>query len=596
MIMIVLDIVLIDLQGSLLYANGCLEFKNYLECIETCDNILKTKEKQGSQVMMQTKILKGKARFYAYKKKFNHILANNNLRVTKEGNSILSECFRDMKEAIALLGNCLDQNMLDIEGSSLLDWAMIDCISITNQLDSCKRCLLCRRKKPLRKSHVWPNFVLQSSVESPRDKSCVFGLDKYQVKSAGACIYNMLCYECEERLSQNGEHDFQTKFQLACGEINYSSWLFSFCTGVLFRCMSTAVTFPVHFNDNEIYRVFCECRKHLLSLPVTINNVVVTLSDHERKQLEELNHGLNGKLDMFLFISPHKTQQDFGVIQSAYPRAAVTLSRNVQLNKRQAWFKGHAHFLLLCCHPITLIVPFQNGESSCVLQNKGFHLTSDPLESDQKYTIPSENECVALLPEGVWTVIEQLAEHSLANYSNVFRFTSSGAEIPNIQPAPEADTTIAVEDHNIKPEFNFLPRGYEIIKPFTRLSHSQRVMLPEGHHVILHSTLTVPSQNTDFTLLLCIDEPKSTPVDEYLYLIFVAKNEKFHFLYVDGVAVEVKDNKLTLTDFLQENKIANMMRYDLPGLQRILNGVIPNKHFDNIDLMVHLVNYRRYVV
>lgn len=101
---------------------------------------------QGAQVMTETKVLKGKARFYGYKRKLMNILVNKNIRLTKEGSKILSECFTYMKEVILLLGNALDQNMLDAEGSKLLDWAMIDCISTTNQLHCCKRCLLCRKK------------------------------------------------------------------------------------------------------------------------------------------------------------------------------------------------------------------------------------------------------------------------------------------------------------------------------------------------------------------------------------------------------------------------------------------------------------------
>lgn len=149
--------------------------------------------------------------------------------------------------------------------------------------------------------------MIKPMVESPKDESCTFGLDKHQMKSPGTCTYQMLCMVCEGRLSQNGENDFETKFQLAYGEISYSSWLFSFCAGEIFRCLSTAVTFPWHFNDSEIYKVLVECRKHLLSLSVKINNKVVTLSDCERRQLKELDHNLNGRLDIFLFISPLKT-------------------------------------------------------------------------------------------------------------------------------------------------------------------------------------------------------------------------------------------------------------------------------------------------
>lgn len=570
-----------------------MESKNYLESVEVCDSILKTKEKQRKFVMMQSKLVKGKARFYVYKRKLMHYLMNKNMRVTKEGSSILDECFSYMKEAIALLGNALDENFLDAEGSRLLDWAMIDCLSTTNQLNSCKRCLVCRQKKSLRKSHIWPLSVIKSLTESVRDNSCVFGLDEHKLKSVGTCTYQMLCFECEQRLSQNGENQFQDNFQPACAEINYSSWLFSFCAGLLFRCLSTVITFPKHFNDGEIYKVLLECRKNILSLKITINKKEVTMNECEVRQLKELNSHLDGTLGIFLFISPLKTQQDYGIYQMPYPQASIILSNSLKLHKRKQFFSGHVHFLLLCCGPITLIMNFD--QSLCTLKKRGFHLTPSSTTSDQRYAVQSEENCIALLPVGVWALLEKAAEHSLNSFSNVFRFMPSSAkQQPVIQPETAAEKSVVVKDPDVKLPFNYLPKEYKI-KPYVGLPHGESVTLPDGHLVIIHSTLSVPSQNTDLTFLLCIDEPNSTADHECLYVIFSAGNINAHFSYLDGVAVEVQDNKLVLTKFLQQNKIADKMRYNLSCLQQLLNKVLPNKHYDNINLLVHLVKFRRFV-
>lgn len=142
------------------YANGCLEFKNYNDCIEVCDIVITAITNGTDPTSIEAKIIKGKAKFYVYKQKLQHILVNGNVVATPEGRNVLyNECFNSMKEAIALLGNGLDQNLLDKEGSKLLDWAMIDCLSMTNQLNKCNRCLLCRQKRPLSRSHVWPKFI-----------------------------------------------------------------------------------------------------------------------------------------------------------------------------------------------------------------------------------------------------------------------------------------------------------------------------------------------------------------------------------------------------------------------------------------------------
>ena len=119
------------------------------------------------------------------------------------------------------------------------------------------------------------------------------------------------------------------------------------------------------------------CRKHLLSLPVSIDEKRVSLNECERRQLEDLNHHLNKRLDIFLFISPLKLQLNYGAYQDAYPQAAIALSRSEKLDRKGQFFNGNIHFLLLCCGPITLIIQFDHSLS--FLKNKGFHLTSDPV-------------------------------------------------------------------------------------------------------------------------------------------------------------------------------------------------------------------------
>lgn len=543
------------------------------------------KTKQES-IMMQTDITKGKARFHSYKRKLQYILVKENIRVTKEGRIILNECFDSMKEAIDLLGKGLDRNMLDEEGSKLLDWAMIDCVSITNQLNLCKRCLLCRQEKSLKRSHVFPKFFFK---EKPSDKF-IFGLDKYQIKSAGACHYWMLCETCEQVLSQNGENDFKTKFPTS-GEITYSTWLFSFCVGVIFRCLSVTFHFPMHFNDSAVHKVLLHCRKHLLSLPVTVSGKVASLGE----QLQDLTRQLKDNLDIYLFMSPLNSKQNYGVCQLPYPKSAFALSRNKQLDNNSLIFNGYAHFFCLWCGPITLIVKFDHFS----FKNRGFHITSNPNDSDQKYIIPSEEDRVKLLPLGVWLLLEQLAEGSMENSNKVFRFMSSECKRkPASQPAqvvPSVDVPLEI---NAKATFHLshLPKGYEIIKPNLRLPRNQCVVLPKGHQVIIHACKAVPIKNMMVTFLLCIDMLKSTTGQTELYVLFLYQDNNKHISKVDGALTEIKDNKLVCTEYLLQGSVPDSFRSDISQLNDQLNIVMPNKHFDNINLLIYLVKCRRYVV
>ena len=584
-----------DHQSLLLYANGCLKFKNYVECIEVCDVIIST-ECNKSKLMLQAKITKGKASFYVYKRKLQYVLVNDNIITTKEGRNMLNECFNCMRDAITLLGSGLDQDLLDEEGSKLLDWAMIDCLSTTNQLDKCQRCLLCRQKRSLRNSHIWPEFIAKSLPGYSSNEKFIFGLDMHKLKSAGTCTYSMLCSRCEQLLSQNGESDFKNQFPTS-GEISYSPWLFSFCAGVIFRCLSVAIQFPMHFNDDDIYKVLLLCRKHLMSLPVKIGGKVESLSDGESKQLEKLNEQLKELLHVYLFISPLESQQNYGTFQVPYPSGAFAISRNKKLYSNHRGFNGYAHFFLLCCGPITLIVEFDQSVHS--FKKRGFHITSNPTNSDQKYVIPSQEDSVKLLPNGVWVLVEQLTEGAVSDFNKVSRFISPKAKKPTLQSFQGTPSVSIPTEAYSKTMFqiSYLPKGYEIGKPHVNLPRNQCVVLPKGHQVIIHANRKIPMQNAVITFLLCVDEPKSPPyIESHLYMIIVIQDNNNHTQYTDSAVVEVKGNKLVLTRYLLQNEVADAMRVDLSQLQNLLNIALPNKHFDNINLLMYLVKYRRYAI
>ena len=565
---------------------------------------MKTKQDGGhSDIMLQTKLIKGKAKFYSYKRKFQQVFVNNEIRAGKEGHDILAECFEKMKEAIALLGISLDYDILDDEGSKLLDWAMIDCVSIMNKLGVCKRCLLCRQQRELRDSHIWPNFIVDAiDAPSSQKKDFIFGLHKHLFKSPGECTYQMLCERCEQLLSQNGESDFKAKFPTS-GEITYSAWLFNFCAGVIFRTLSITCQFPMHFNDGEIHKVLLHCRKHLLSLPVTIGGKVASLGAYNKRDLEKLAQQLKDNLDIYLFMSPLKSRQNYGAFQTEYQSTAIALSRDKQFNTKSLHFNGNAHFYLLCCGPITLIVNFDQSVLS--LKKRGFLITSNPIDSDQKYSIPSEEDFVKLLPVGVWPIMEQLAQGTIENFNRVTQYVSKRAKLPETRPtivAPSgsgsstmADTQIpaihSMGDSRMMFPVSFLPKEYDVINPHLKLPRNQCVILPQGHWVICHATKTISALNQDMTFLVCVK-----PNPEELCVIYVSQNNTNHTLCMDGAVAEFKNGQLILTSFLLQNQVTNQLRRSgISFLQKLLNIVLPTKNFDNINLPLYLMKYRRCV-
>ena len=208
----------LDPECQLKYAQGCYQYKNYYETVGICNDLIACSS--SADQLNQAKLLKGKALFYTYQPMVCYLMKQQRELEKVEEKTLQDECFVIMKETIQILGVALDLGYLDGEGSILLDWAMMDCIRETNQLNLCKRCLMCCASKNLRRSHVWPKFTLQQMSDSKANildtsrasKNFMFGLDKHQFKSAGECWFWMLCSHCEEAITQNAENDFSQLF------------------------------------------------------------------------------------------------------------------------------------------------------------------------------------------------------------------------------------------------------------------------------------------------------------------------------------------------------------------------------------------------
>lgn len=596
-------------QGSLMYAQGCLKYENCLECIEVCDSFIIPK--QNTPMIQAFKLLKGKAMFFEYKRKYQYVLAKPHIKATLEGRKILSECFYSIQQCIGLLGTALDWNILDEEGSKLLDWAMIDHLSA--EMDGFgaefenQRCILCRERKSLQSSHIWPEFILKASklskLTSKVQSDYIFGVNKLKLKSVGQCTIKMLCKDCEQILSQNGENQFKQNFteEINSGELKYSSWLFNFCIGMIFRCLVASYRFPTAFNDDKIYDTILLCRKHLLLLPFKANKKIVTPSDRKTRLLTKLEHQLiNEKLHIYLYISPLEVPINFGVYDIPYPEGAFALSRFKEADGTTN-ICGYVHFLLLCCGPITLVVPFKESQGDVL--NKGFHLTFDSEKSDQIYTIQSHDKCIELLPKGVWSSIRSLSEESRNTTSEVVRLLpqkyaaklESSREVVQI-PSEGSVEISALTDSKSITLLTLLPGGYEIINPGTKLPHSQRIKLPSGHQIILHTELSLVKPNDIFTIFLCINSLCR------FYMIFLQHMRDDHVVFADGAYLEFDNDKPILTAFLLNNPVvAYIRKTSLSKWQqvlstRLLHELLPRNHFDSIQLFVNLVKYRRYVI
>ena len=563
----------------LLYAEGCLNNKKYEESIEECLSIIESKDIDSS-LLTKAKVLKGKALYYSYKRKWQTILLDKTMHTTKDGRAVIEECFRCMKEAISLLGEALDKNYLDAEASKVLDWTMIDCLQTANKLNDCRRCLLCRQRKGLRRSHMWPHFVLLEN-----SKEYVSGLEPHRLKSSGEVTWRAFCERCEGILSQNGEDDFKKEFPKS-GDVKLEKWLFSFCVGLVFRSILMTVPFPMHFNDSAVYSALLYCREHLLSLPVKKSKKLVPLEGNASAlHIEGPCLSLPG---IYLFLSPLNTMVKIGGLRNQpYPSAALFLSRNNLIHSKTLFFNGHVHFLLICCGPLTLVVSLD--QISFSLEEKGFLISPDGIDSEQSYRIQSsEEELVKLLPIGVWRKMQDYVEDSLDQYTQVTRFFVEKDDVQQTQSLP----TDNIPKHVINMPSNsyfplsFLPRDFDITIPEAGSSQTENIKLPPGNQIILHGTLIVPDADTLQTLFLCIGKPTPEMPDETLYILLVSIRKPV--FYTDCIQVDIEDGKLVLTKLVVRNSLR-----DLSGMQPILKKILLNKHFDNINCLLQLMKFQR---
>ena len=233
--------------------------------------------------------MRGKSFAYLHQIQVFQIMMQSGLDVAVplKGGNLVDQCAKTAKAAVVDLGFALDHEVLDEEGSYLMDIAMLHYLRIKNQLKDCYRCLLCRRRGvKLKDSHISPKFVLREGLKQEKETLQKLGIaefdeghlytmsGRFTALTPNTATFTMLCGRCEQVLSQNGEDQFKKDilplFFSANDEMQtakYDSSLYSFCLGIVFRFFAHN-TFIAFCNTSEIYSLLVACRHHLLSLPV----------------------------------------------------------------------------------------------------------------------------------------------------------------------------------------------------------------------------------------------------------------------------------------------------------------------------------------
>lgn len=550
------------------YSQGCYDLGSFAETAAMCTKIFKTK--QGSELKHRAMLLKGKAMFHFYQRKMWYIIGKKASKLKpSDRKGILNECFKSMKECISLLGTALDKQVIDQEGSKLLDWAMMDCIRETNRLDQCNRCFLCRcRDASLCKSHIFSKFILKDEAKSIHeqkdadeddkdDKLFLFGLNKHQLKSAGECWFWLCCKRCESIMTQNAENDFSQLFS-SSGSVGYNSWLYNYCCTIIFRALAL-IKFPRTFNDDEVYQSFLFCRKHLLSLPIKSQDIGASPSDSENYQFQMLSSSSASELKPYLILTP--PTMIFKGKKSALPLSFPWLASH-RLVDGQRDFAGYAHFFVAYCNGLSILLKF--------LPSQNCSLPENCLVSPSKGTFifPCDEDVVSLIPRGLLMLYYLSAHVGFDDITEVLQNVSLTAASKMVSEKkllanllvqshddegihrPEekrrevsSDSSFQLPSTTTKPRLSLLPPDFNIVPPM--------IQLPEGHLIILHHI----EEERNLSLFLVVDSTQR------LYAIFYHNGDIM--AYLDGGFISSVSNEICFTKFLLENALVSEARIQL---------------------------------
>lgn len=401
----------------------------------------------------QAYLLKAKCLYNLYRREHEYLCRHYELLSRQVADQKTDSCYSKAEECIRLLSVLLDNKAIDPEGSRMLDQAMLDYIHKTNKLNKLHRCLLCRTKGNLKRSHLWPkSFLKRYSLQAKGDFSSrifVFCIPRcYKEKSPGELTYWMLCGKCEQRLSQNGEDKFSTDlFDLICHgsdkrddvHVSYGPWLYNFMIGLLFR------SFIFFDLTAENYSIFLHCRHHLLSLPVKYSQEAdnLTSNDKENPMDSHIDTAQTETdfLSPFLLINPTKIDVDHArksmLVRALFDAGSAKIA-NCSIHTGKHDLSGQYHFIAIRLGNLNFLLKLE--ASTDYIPPPGSVISP----SGGKLLVPAEKNRWDYIPEGLWVVIDKVAElvetTSLRHYAyKVSAGTWRPLDSPKMQQLPSEE-------------------------------------------------------------------------------------------------------------------------------------------------------------
>ena len=460
-------------------------YSKYAECFKLVSWVHQISDDE--EVQRRALDLKGKALYYVFK---------SEKRSLKKGASRITftSCYNKAREAINLLGLTIDSEV-DRVAERLLDQVHFDYVRKTRSPDLV-RCLLCRKKRKLKASHVWPNSVLKHLLKcmcSPQQQ--VFSVpwkDYGSLQTPKQITFPMLCGECEQLLS-HCESKFKVEFfsklydpedyyakLTKLQSIEYGEYLYRFCLSIIFRALPLVDSdISQKGNTDDIYNLFITCRELLLKKDI---------SDWPNKP------------SIALLISPTSLPEgvpSVPMIDRILHSPGMILLSPVSLDNCKV-YHGKASFLLASLGVLNLVVnldpqsPLLLPPTSMISPNGGTII------------LPEDCKRFFAIPMGVWKILEEAA----TSYSKqVFQLPKKLVKSQEWARRELGDLQAMLlgfkpNQNESEATLEFLPDNFDISKAF---APGKSFRLPAGHRILLHMNDKIESWETSIFLAVGTD-------------------------------------------------------------------------------------------
>ena len=242
------------------------------------------------------KLFLGKLLFHQYRKEQRVLEYEKKYFTTQDIYSAgrIKNCYNNASKVITTFAFCISCGVIDEEAYSMLNKALMDYVRETTGLKEIKFCYICFRRSPVRKSHLCPQSVFKiisenvNKMDASRTGYRVTSLtNRHLITTPKTEAKWLMCDSCEQKLSRNGEQQFVSLLfhnvfpEVKSSNIEYGIWLYEFCVGLFFRCLSGVRNFGVS-NESEVFKFIQACRKFLNDLEETdVNTRAAYLKEWE---------------------------------------------------------------------------------------------------------------------------------------------------------------------------------------------------------------------------------------------------------------------------------------------------------------------------